>query len=87
MTFILLDATRQVGFVRDLSVRLSDESPAELVGRCAELIARGGGIPFVFNDDCFVPALEGHGIAVEDARDYAPIGCIELTIPGRANPC
>ena len=86
MTFILLDATRRVGFVRDLSVRLGNESPAELVDRCAELIARGGGIPFVFNDDCFVPALVDHGIAPEDARDYAPIGCIELTIPGRANP-
>jgi formate C-acetyltransferase len=30
--------------------------------------------------------LVDHGIPIEDARDYAPIGCIELTIPGRANP-
>jgi pyruvate-formate lyase len=50
------------------------------------LIVRGGGIPFLFNDECFVPALHEHGIALEDARDYAPIGCIELTVPGRANP-
>ncbi|MFH1566903.1 MAG: pyruvate formate lyase family protein, partial [Gemmatimonadota bacterium] len=49
-------------------------------------IARGGGIPFLFNDDCFVPALAERGIALEDARNYAPIGCIELTVPGRANP-
>jgi formate C-acetyltransferase len=52
----------------------------------SELIVRGGGIPFIFNDDCFVHALHDRGIALEDARDYAPIGCIELTIPGRANP-
>jgi formate C-acetyltransferase len=30
--------------------------------------------------------LQERGIALADARDYAPIGCIELTIPGRANP-
>jgi pyruvate-formate lyase len=46
----------------------------------------GGGIPFLFNDDCFIKALSDHGIRLEDARNYAPIGCIELTIPGRANP-
>ncbi|MFZ4777838.1 MAG: pyruvate formate lyase family protein, partial [Terrimicrobiaceae bacterium] len=56
------------------------------VERAAELIARGGGIPFIFNDDCFIPALSERGIELADARDYAPIGCIELTIPGKANP-
>ena len=86
MTHILLEATRNVGFVRDVSVRLHDGSPPELHRACAELVARGGGIPFLFNDECFIPALADHGIGLEDARDYAPIGCIELTIPGRANP-
>ena len=86
MTFIILEATENVGFVRDVSVRLSAKSPRPLIDTCARLIARGGGIPFVFNDDCFVPALTERGIALEDARNYAPIGCIELTIPGRANP-
>ncbi|MCP4640413.1 MAG: hypothetical protein GY851_08275 [bacterium] len=86
MSYIIIEASRNVGFVRDLSVRLHRGSPDRLVDASAELIARGGGIPFVFNDDCFVPALSERGIALEDARDYAPIGCIELTVPGRANP-
>ncbi len=86
MSYIILEATREVGFVRDVSVRLHRRSPARFVQLAASLIARGGGIPFLFNDDCFIPALTSHGIALADARDYAPIGCIELTIPGRANP-
>jgi len=86
MTRVILEATGNVGFVRDVSVRLSAKSPPPLVEQAAELVARGGGIPFLFNDDCYVPALAERGIAIEDARDYAPIGCIELTIPGRANP-
>ena len=86
MSWIILDATENLGFVRDLSVRLDRDTPPAFVERCAQLIARGGGIPFLFNDDSFIGALSARGIAVEDARDYAPIGCIELTIPGKANP-
>jgi len=86
LSYIILDATENVGFIRCISVRLSRTSPPEFVHRCCELMARGGGIPFVFNDDCFIPALTERGISLVDARNYAPIGCIELTVPGRANP-
>ena len=86
LSHVILEATRDVGIIRDLSIRLHRDSPAEFVARSAELIARGGGVPFIFNDDCFVPALHERGIDLADARDYAPIGCIELTIPGKAIP-
>lgn len=86
LSHVILDATEKVDFARDVSVRLDRETPAEFVDHAAGLIARGGGIPFIFNDECFIPALTKRGIATADARDYAPIGCIELTVPGRANP-
>lgn len=86
LSYLLLDATQQVGFIRDLSIRVSQQSPPAFLQRACELIAAGGGIPFIFNDDCFLPALSERGIPLADARDYAPIGCIELTIPGKANP-
>jgi len=86
LSSLILEATREVDLIRDVSVRLHRDSPPAFVRLASELIVRGGGIPFVFNDDCFVPALHERGIALEDARDYAPIGCIELTVPGRANP-
>jgi len=86
LSYTILDATSRVGLIRDLSIRLHRQSPKPFVRRAAEMIAQGGGIPFIFNDDCFVPALSARGIPVEEARDYAPIGCIELTIPGKANP-
>jgi pyruvate-formate lyase len=86
LSYLFLEATRSVELVRDLSVRLSKNSPPAFVDLASQLIARGGGIPFIFNDDCFIEALSERGIALEDARNYSPIGCIELTIPGRANP-
>ncbi|MEO5367740.1 MAG: hypothetical protein H7831_15550 [Magnetococcus sp. WYHC-3] len=86
LSYVILEATRNLGLIRDLSIRLHDKSPQPFVQLAAELIAQGGGIPFLFNDECFIPALTARGIALQDARDYAPIGCIELTIPGKANP-
>lgn len=86
MTALVLEASEHLGFVRDLSVRLHAGTPDWLLNQCARMIRRGGGIPFLFNDDCFIPALVEHGIRPEDVGDYAPIGCIELTIPGKANP-
>ena len=86
LSYLILDATEQAELIRDLSIRLDRDTPEPFVRQAARLICRGGGIPFIFNDECFIPALSEHGVALEDARDYAPIGCIELTIPGRASP-
>ncbi|MHB1354575.1 MAG: pyruvate formate lyase family protein [Anaerolineae bacterium] len=86
LSLMMLDVTKGLGFVRCLSVRLSRNSPRELVAAAVENLADGGGIPFFFNDDTLIPALVNNGIALEDARDYAAIGCIEVTIPGRAQP-
>ncbi|MBN1248514.1 MAG: hypothetical protein JXC32_12710 [Anaerolineae bacterium] len=86
LSVLILEATRNVDFVRDLSIRLTPTTPTAFLHLAGELIARGGGIPFLFNDAAFVKALTERGIAPEDARDYAPIGCVELTIPGKANP-
>ncbi|MHB0939454.1 MAG: pyruvate formate lyase family protein [Armatimonadota bacterium] len=86
LSYLALDVTEGLGFVRCLSARLHNGSPRAYVERCVDLVARGGGIPFFFNDEAIVPALADRGIPVEDARDYAPIGCIEITIPGKACP-
>ncbi len=86
LSHVILEATGEAGFVRDLSLRVHRDTPDDFLELAARLIAPGGGIPFMFNDDCFIQALTDRGIALADARDYAPIGCIELTVPGRANP-
>ena len=86
LSLMILEVTRALDFVRCLSVRLNKTSPRPLVDKAVELIARGGGIPFLFNDDTLVPALVANGVQTEDARDYAAIGCVEITIPGKAMP-
>ncbi|MHB9033199.1 MAG: pyruvate formate lyase family protein [Anaerolineae bacterium] len=86
LSLMALAVTKGLSFVRCLSVRLHKQSPRELVELAVENLAPGGGIPFFFNDDTLIPALVRNGVAIEDARDFAAIGCIEITIPGRAQP-
>jgi len=86
LSYLVLEAIRSLGLIRCQSVRVCKTTPMPLLRLAADLIAEGGGIPFFFNDDAIVPALVGKGIPIEDARDYAIIGCVEITIPGRAFP-
>jgi formate C-acetyltransferase len=86
LTYLMLDVTEALDFVRCLSVRLHKGTPERLFRHALEVVGRGYGIPFFFNDETLVPALVANGIAIEDARDYGAIGCVEITIPGKANP-
>ena len=86
LSYLVLDVTEALGFIRCLSARLHRGTPRAFLSRCVDLLAHGGGIPFFFNDEALIPALTSHGIPLKDARGYAAIGCIEITLPGQAHP-
>lgn len=86
LSYLVLDVTEGLEFIRCFSARLHPNSPRAFVSRCVDLVTRGGGIPFFFNDKALIPALVSRGISPKDAWNYAAIGCIEITIPGMANP-
>ncbi len=86
LTYLCLEVTEELGFIRCLGVRLHKNSPKKLYIKSMEVVKKGLGVPFFFNDDTLIPALTSRGIKLEDARDYANIGCVETTIPGKANP-
>jgi len=52
----------------------------------AEVNSRRRGLPQMFSDEVIIPALVKKGIPIEEARDYAIIGCIEVTVPGKCDP-
>ncbi len=87
LSYMMLDATEQLDFVRCLSVRYSQNTEKEFIKRALEVVGHvQKGVPFFFNDDVMIPALEYKGISHEDACDYTQIGCVETVIPGRSNP-
>jgi pyruvate formate-lyase/glycerol dehydratase family glycyl radical enzyme len=86
LTYLMLDVTESLDLIRCMGIRLHKDSPDQLLSRTLQIVRKGKGVPFFFNDDALIPALTANGIALHDARDYANIGCVETTIPGKANP-
>lgn len=68
----------------NLSARVFFGSPEHFLKRCAEVIGCGSGMPQLFNDDAVIPALMDKGISEGDARNYAIVGCVELTTMGNS---
>lgn len=68
----------------NLSARVFEGSSEHFLTRCAQVIGKGSGMPQLFNDEAVVPALMGKGISEKDARNYAVVGCVELTTMGNS---
>ena len=66
-----------------LMARIFSGAPQPFYDRCLEVISTGLGSPALYNDEVAILALTKLGVPLEEARDYAPIGCYELCLPGR----
>ena len=81
---LLLDVQKDTRLPQpNLSLRVFSGTPDDLYREAGEVIRLGDGIPQVFNDEVNVPAFLNRGVSLADARDYAVVGCVELSIPGR----
>ena len=47
-----------------------------------KVVAKGSGMPQFFNDESIIKAMINLGIEEKDARNYAIVGCVELTTHG-----
>jgi len=84
LSFLCLDAYQDVQLPQpNLGVRVNALIDRPFLLKTAETIRLGTGIPQIFNDEVVVPAFLNRGVSLEDARDYAVVGCVELSIPGR----
>ncbi len=66
-----------------LSVRIWNGSPHDFLIKAGELTRTGIGLPAYYNDEVIIPALLSRGLALEDARNYCIIGCVEPQCPGK----
>ncbi len=83
LTFLFLRAQDHLLLPQpNLSARVFAGSSEHFLTRCSEVVGKGSGMPQFFNDEAVIPALKGKGISDEDARNYAIVGCVELTTMG-----
>lgn len=84
LSLLLLKAQYHLGLPQpNLSVRLNKNSSHELMQEAIKVVAKGSGMPQFFNDEAIINTIvEDLGIEEKDARDYAIVGCVELTTHG-----
>ena len=85
LSYLCLEATDRLRTPRDIAVRIHQGTPEPLLRKAAAIARTGLGRPDFWNDEVTIEALVKAGIPLEDARDYSPIGCVELTIAGKCN--
>ncbi len=87
LSYIFLEAYHKLKTVQPtFSVRVSQNTPDELILKTGEAIKDGASIA-LFNDEVMIPGLIDLGYSLEDAREYAPIGCVEPSHPFKTYGC
>ena len=85
LSYMCLRAQADVGLTQpNLSVRIHHNSPQAFLMATAFVVSRGSGMPQVFSDEVIIPGQINRGIPPDDARNYAVVGCVELSTPGKA---
>lgn len=84
LSFLCLKAQYHLGLPQpNLSVRLHQHTPSQLIQEAIKVVSKGSGMPQFFNDEAIIHAMvENLDIDEDDARNYAIVGCVELTTHG-----
>lgn len=82
VSYLFLEAYKNIkAFTTDLSIRVHKKSPEIFLKNALKVFQSTSGIAF-YNDDIIIPAMIKTGYTIEDARDYAIIGCVEPSSQG-----
>jgi len=84
LSYLVLDTYQEIRLPQpNLGARVNELTPRAFLNKVTETIRLGTGIPQIFNDEVIIPGFLNRGVSLEDARDYAVVGCVELSIPGK----
>lgn len=85
LTDIFLDVMEESG-LRDpnYQVRIHPKSSKRYVRRALDVARCGNGVPALFNDEMAIAALQAHGYPLRESREYAIVGCVEPSFPGKS---
>jgi len=79
LTYVILEATKRAALpVPNVHIRVHRKSPAKLLKSLAKIITSGTNNIASFNDEVIVKSLTRKDIPLEEARNYATVGCVEL---------
>jgi len=85
LTYIVLDATENMRLPKpSVSLKWCERTSEKLMDRALEVVqTHSGGQPAFYNDPGVMRMLKALGVDQSDLWNWAPVGCIESSIPGK----
>jgi formate C-acetyltransferase len=84
VTRLCLKAAEETKMVQpQFTVRWHENIPSALLDQVFDVIVAGGAPPAFINERAIIAGFVSHGVAEDDAREFAIIGCNEIGIPGK----
>jgi len=86
LTFLFLQILRRIHDVHPrMAVRVQENIDPKLLNLIVKMWSEGMCDPSIVSDTCVIPALQRLNVTLEDARNYATLGCQEIEVPGKSN--
>lgn len=84
LSYMCIEITNDIKLPQpSLSVRYHNQCPENFLKNACKLSKTGLGMPAFFNDEVIIPILLSIGCNLEEARNYAEVGCVEPQCPGK----
>lgn len=84
VTMLMLEGSAHTRMMNPwVCVRMHENTPYELKIKTVECIRAGYGHPKLYNDAPTIKAMMRKGMTLEEARNYAIVGCVEPDLPGK----
>jgi len=85
LSYLLLEIMGELQMRQpNFQARVHDDAPEHYLNTVYSTLTHGGNSLAVYNDGIIIPTMVKYGYSLEDARDYAPIGCVEPTCQGKS---
>lgn len=86
LSYLFLQVLRSIHDTHPrMVVRVGENMPERLMDLVTTIWSDGMSDPTLVSDTLVIPALQRIEVPLEDARDYATLGCQEIEIPGKSN--
>ena len=84
LSHLCLDLIAATRFVQPaVSLRWHKNIDPDFWAHAMEVIGQGMGMPALFQDEIIMKEMELNGVSHEDALNYAIVGCVEPSVPGK----
>lgn len=86
LTFLILQVLRNIHDTHPrICVRIREDVQPELMNLIVKIWSEGMSDPSIISDTLVIPGLQRIHVPIQDARDFATLGCQEIEIPGKSN--